>query len=69
MTEKLWYCDIGIFYSGGDTMEKHTLPAAKHVDSDTGYRLRHVFQDTEYFVEHDHDYCEIFLTLCRNMNM
>lgn len=51
------------FYDGGDNLGKHTIAAINHVDLNTGYRLRHVFQDTEYFVEHDHDYCEMFLTL------
>ena len=44
-------------------MEKKTLLAIKHTDSITGFKLRHVRSETEYFRPHDHDYYEIFLVL------
>lgn len=40
-----------------------TLSAKNHVDSDTGFRLRHVRSETERFRPHDHDYFELFLVL------
>lgn len=44
-------------------MEYKTLLAERHTDRDSGYRLRHVKSETEYFRPHDHDYYELFLVL------
>lgn len=35
----------------------------RHIDADTGFRLRQVYGETERFVYHTHDYYEIFLTV------
>ena len=66
MINNLWYCDIAISENKVIILGKYTISEVNHVDRDTGYRLRHVYQETERFVEHDHDYCEIFLTLGGN---
>ena len=44
-------------------MEQKTLLAIKHTDAATGFKLRHVKSETEYFRLHDHDYYEFFLVL------
>ncbi len=44
-------------------MEYKTLRKNRHTDADTGFRLRHVKSETEYFRPHDHDYYELFLVL------
>lgn len=44
-------------------MEYKTLLAERHTDRDSGYRLRHVKSETEYFRPHNHDYYELFLVL------
>ena len=44
-------------------MQYKTLLAEKHTDRDSGYRLRHVKSETEYFRPHNHDYYELFLVL------
>lgn len=44
-------------------MEIKQLLAQNHIDSETGFRFRHVKSETEYFRPHCHDYFEVFLTL------
>lgn len=44
-------------------MEPKKLMAKKHTDEESGFLLRHVKSETEYFRPHWHDYYEIFLML------
>lgn len=48
-------------------MEPKMLDALYHVDTETGFRMRYVKSDTEYFRPHSHNYYEIFLTLSDNI--
>lgn len=43
------------------------LLAEFHTNSDTGFLLRHIYGKTEHFVEHTHDFYEIFLTVSGNI--
>lgn len=43
------------------------LEEKNHVNSDTGFRLRYVKSETEYFRPHFHDFYEIFLILSDNV--
>lgn len=44
-------------------MEPKKLIAQNHTDKESGFLLRHVKSETEYFRPHWHDYYEIFLML------
>ena len=44
-------------------MEPKKLTAQNHTDKESGFLLRHVKSETEYFRPHWHDYYEIFLML------
>lgn len=48
-------------------MKSKILKAKDHVDMITGFRLRYVKSESEYFRPHSHDYFEIFLALSDNI--
>lgn len=47
--------------------EPKKLEAKNHVDLNTGFRIRYVKSESEYFRPHSHDYYEIFLALSDNI--
>lgn len=49
------------------TTEVKMLDAKYHVDLNTGFRIRYVKSETEYFRPHCHNYYEIFLALSDNI--
>lgn len=58
----LWYCDIR-----GDNMNTKMLEFQNNVDIDTECLCRHVKSDTERFIEHYHNFYELFLVLKGNV--
>lgn len=58
----LWYCDIG-----SDFMESVILDEKYHVNNNTQFLLRYVRSDTERFVNHSHNYYELFMIIKGNV--
>ena len=62
MIHFLWYCDMEV-----RILDTKMLEAINHLDTESGFRLRYVKSDTEYFRPHFHNYYEIFLILQGNV--
>ncbi len=50
-----------------DTGEVKRLLSLYHTDADTGFKYRYIHSRTEYFVEHRHDFYEVFLVTGGNL--